>query len=195
MSDDEQSRHRSIRAPATDRRMTTAMYPKANIKNWAKVDHLTVAQAAALWEEIEPFPGHSIPQGCPAYARQTQLKILLSKRGHIPRGHGKAKAAQPVSRDLLMQIADELGERPAFLYPDEVRPVQRKTIGMKSTTADRGIEIVTEVERCLEICQGQKTRAYKMAKQRLQEIYGPKIDVGREYRRYRTLKRQNGSAN
>jgi hypothetical protein len=101
--------------------LSKADYKRANFAVWDKVDPLSVAQAAFLWEQYEPI-GHGVEPQHPAYPRFQQLKGELSDRDRAyPKGY------QRVSRTDWKKIAKRLKERPAFLYP-EVRGALLETV-------------------------------------------------------------------
>lgn len=99
--------------------MRGTMAKPANFNKWDTHDALSVGQAANLWEGFEPLPNHEIYDD--AYARMTLLKQELFKL--LQGGHRKYPKRSSIWHKIWYgTIAEKLGERPRFLYPDAQAP-------------------------------------------------------------------------
>jgi hypothetical protein len=90
----------------------------ANFEAWDRVTKISIGNAAHLWEGFEPEANNKVSDRGDVLSRHKFLKERIFKfgvlgQGIYPKGHHQ------VNREVLKQIAEEIGERPKFLYPDE----------------------------------------------------------------------------
>ena len=159
----------------------------SELRTWGQRKRISIAQAAYLWVGEQPATDHRVAEKGNAYATFGMLKENIWEKQGKPGRYPKGSDFLPLAE--FTRIAEELRERPTFLYLDDVKPVQRKTSGTKQSTIDRLNDIGTEVEHWLEIYPEDRNRAFKMAGERLHEKWGAKIDIRREYRRYLELQK------
>jgi hypothetical protein len=94
-------------------------------EEWERVDPLSLAQAASLWEGLAPT-GNQVAPSSRAYPRFRRLKNEVYARGLTEGGFPKGYTL--ISRATLREIAAAWGETPAFLYA-ETRTAGRRTSG------------------------------------------------------------------
>ena len=95
----------------------------ADFEKWDDVGMPTIWQAACLWDGIEPF--RPITPDTPCYARLQMLKseaIITA----LETENGETGAEARASRYAYEALAESLGQRPAFLFPEDRKGSGRK---------------------------------------------------------------------
>jgi len=116
----------------------------SELRRWGQRNRISIAQAAYLWVGEQPEPCHRVSQKGNAHATFGTLKEhIWEKQGKSPR-YPNGPDFLPVAE--FRHIADELGERPAFLYPDEHRQHRRAAPSPKQETIENWKSDYDQVE-------------------------------------------------
>src|SRR4051812_5585530 len=87
----------------------------SDLTGWSRHPVYTVWVASNLWAGFMPNP--QIPQSSLAYESLQLIKSHL-EAGFIKSLYGGTGMAAKVERDELIKLADKVGARPKFLFPD-----------------------------------------------------------------------------
>jgi len=97
------------------------MPKELDFAEWDPLDPIKLAHAAHLWLEFRP-QGNQVTGDSPAYPVFQRLKQVVHKLNLLGPDAGYPKGYSHVPRADLKIIAENWGEQPAFLYPEERPP-------------------------------------------------------------------------
>jgi hypothetical protein len=102
---------------------------KANFANFDSREFLSIAEGVALWAGREPLDNHKLYSDLTALKRKIQevFFVLGFRSGKNPNSFPRFFEAVP--RYGWVQVAEYMGERPLFLYPEERNPEKEKRLG------------------------------------------------------------------
>ena len=84
---------------------------------WSRVPVYSLWAAACLWCERNPWP--TIRPDSPSYPCLQELKGAIAA-GKLELLSGSGNMQSTVTRDALLKYATQTGQRPKFLFPDNV---------------------------------------------------------------------------
>lgn len=107
---------------------------KTNLSDWADRETFTVGEAAALWGGWEPRVNHLIyPCQRPKKLRLQEVLVILGHKTQQPSPPPEPRFWERFPRDVWIQVAGYMEERPLFLFP---RDAAGATVGRKSRADD-----------------------------------------------------------
>jgi len=147
-----------------------------DIEKWDRIDPIRLIDAAHLWADLIPPGGEK-----PAINKAHQyFELLFSEIQKLPKTshNNEPKLTDRYTRAEYQLIAENLKERPKFLYPEDRR---RKT-GVKYNTNIVRKRNYDEINQLI----NEKKYTIKKAAEEVAKRYEMKaLSVERDYRRYR----------
>jgi len=162
-----------------------ARLKRSDLDTWDKVDQIRLIDAARLWIGATPTDDEAIIGHRAHSIREMLISAIIELELNL--AGSEPKQTDRFARAVYRRIAEKLGERPKFLYPED----RRKKTGRKSSTVGLYKNCYDDVMMVMKKKKWNQTRAAKAVAAHYQM---PESTVLRNFRRHRAaLKKQPNS--